>query len=82
MQKVNVVSERRACQDAGVSRSTQHYKPKCSEEEQQLSRKTVELAEERRAQIISLDRQGHYGYSPNTCCLFQFTLLEFGPPTV
>ena len=48
MQKVTAVSERRACQLVGVSRSTLRYEPKCSAEDQQLRSKIVELAQERR----------------------------------
>ena len=48
MQKVTAVSERRACQLVGVSRSTLRYEPARSEEDQQLRSKIVELAQERR----------------------------------
>ena len=48
MQKVTAVSERRACQLVGVSRSTLRYEPARAEEEQQLRNKIVELAQERR----------------------------------
>ncbi len=48
MQKVTAVSERRACQLVGVSRSTLRYEPTRSEEDQQLRSKIVELAQERR----------------------------------
>jgi putative transposase len=44
MQKVTAVSEPRACQLVGVSRSTLHYEPRRTEEEQQLRSKIVEIA--------------------------------------
>ena len=48
MQKVTAVSERRACRLVGVSRSTLHYEPWRTEEEQQLRSKIVRIALKRR----------------------------------
>jgi len=48
MQAVTAVSERRACQLVGLSRSTLRYESRRSEEDMQLSTHIVELAQERR----------------------------------
>ena len=48
MQNVTAVSERRACQLVGLSRSTLRYEPRRSEENENLKAKIVDLAQERR----------------------------------
>jgi len=48
MQNVTSVSERRACQLVGLSRSTLRYEPRRSEENEILKSRTVTLAQERR----------------------------------
>jgi putative transposase len=48
MQKVTTVSERRACQLVGISRSNLRYEPAYSEHDQQLRSKIVEFAQEQR----------------------------------
>ena len=48
MQEVTRISERRACQLVGLSRSTLRYAPKVSDENSQLKAQIVALAQERR----------------------------------
>jgi len=48
MQSITVVSERRACQLVGLSRSTLRYESRRSEENARLTTQIVELAQERR----------------------------------
>ena len=48
MQNMTSVSERRACQLVGLSRSTLRYEPRRSEENERLKAKIVDLAQERR----------------------------------
>ena len=48
MQAVTAISQRRACQLVGLSRSTLRYEPRRSEENSRLKAQIVELAQERR----------------------------------
>ena len=48
MQAETAISERRACQLAGIARSTLRYEPRRSMEDEQLQARIIELAQERR----------------------------------
>ena len=48
MREATVISERRACQLMGLSRSVLHYESKAQLENEQLKARLVELAGERR----------------------------------
>ena len=48
MQKSTTISERRACQLVGLSRTVLHYASKAQPENEQLQARLIELAGERR----------------------------------